>query len=57
MTRTLLAMLFTLSLFFVTGCTTSTETTVIEADPGAQMTEAEEQAYEDEMDSEEEGDE
>ncbi|MDB4423059.1 hypothetical protein N9276_00605 [Rhodopirellula sp.] len=56
MTRTLLAMLFTLSLFFVTGCTSSTETTLIEAEPGAQMTEAEEQAYEDEMDADGEDD-
>jgi uncharacterized lipoprotein YajG len=52
MTRTLLAMMFTLSLFFVTGCSSSTETTLIEAPP--QSTEAEDQAYEEEMDSEEE---
>lgn len=56
MTRTLLAMLFTMSLFFVTGCTSSTETTLIETPP-EQMTQSEEEDYDAQMDEEGEGDE
>ena len=52
MTRTLFGMMFALSLFFVTGCGSSTETTLIEFDPAA--SEAEDAAYEEQMDSEEE---
>ena len=52
MTRTLFGMMFALSLFFVTGCGSSTETTLIEVDPAA--SEAEDAAYEEQMDSEEE---
>lgn len=57
MTRTLLAMMFTMSLFFVTGCSSSTETTLIEAPAEAQMTQAEEEDYDAQMDEDGEGDE
>ena len=57
MTRTLLAMLFTLSLFFVTGCSSSTETTLIEAPAEPQMSQTEEEDYDAQMDEDGEGDE
>ena len=56
MTRTLFAMLFALSIAFVSGCGGTTETTLIEAEV-PQMTEQEEADYEAEMDSDGEGDE
>jgi hypothetical protein len=57
MTRTLLAMMFTMSLFFVTGCSSSTETTLIEAPAEPQISQAEEENYDEQMDEEGEGDE
>jgi hypothetical protein len=57
MTRTLLAMMFTMSLFFVTGCSSSTETTLIEAPAEPQINQAEEDNYDEQMDEEGEGDE
>ena len=56
MTRTLLAMMFTMSLFFVTGCSSSTETTLIEAPSEPEMNQAEEEDYDAQMDEEGEGD-
>ena len=56
MTRTLFAMLFALSIAFVSGCGGTTETTLIETDV-PQTTEQEEADYEAEMDGVEEGDE
>ena len=56
MTRTLLAMMFTMSLFFVTGCSSSTETTLIESPAEPQMSQSEEEDYDAQMDEEGEGD-
>jgi hypothetical protein len=50
MTRTLFAMLFALSIAFVSGCGGTTETTLIEAEV-PQTTEQEEADYEAEMDA------
>ncbi len=49
MTRTLFAMLFALSISYVSGCGGTTETTLIEAE-APQTTQQEEDDYEAEMD-------